>query len=237
MNILPIAPGFTPSQNNNRDEANSSDALSAKNQNTSNTSNAEKTTTEKKQEASTAPTKEDVQQLQELKSRDREVRAHEQAHLSAAGSYATSGARLTTERGSDGKQYATSGEVSIDTSPVSGDPQKTIAKAEVIQRAALAPAQPSAQDRSVAAQAAQMETQARAEVVTAANEAVKTEQTDGADDTDATDEKKSENEQVAKNASDNTNSSNIKESPEARAYQQVEQSNQDAPDKILLGVA
>jgi len=235
MNISPIAPGFTPSQNNNRDEANSSDALSAKNQATSNTSNAEKTTTEKKQEASTAPSKEDLQQLQELKSRDREVRAHEQAHLSAAGSYATSGARLTTERGSDGKQYATSGEVSIDTSPVSGDLQKTIAKAQVIQRAALAPAQPSAQDRSVAAQAAQMETQARAEVITAANESVKTE---GAE---ATEENKSDNEQVAKNANDNTNENsntgNIKESPEARTYQQVEQSNIDAPDKILLGVA
>jgi hypothetical protein len=52
--------------------------------------------------------------------------------------------------------YATGGEVQIDTSPISGDPEATIRKAETIRRAALAPASPSDQDRRVAAMAARM---------------------------------------------------------------------------------
>ena len=61
--------------------------------------------------------------------------------------------------------YAVGGEVTIDTSPVKGDPQATVAKMEVVIRAALAPADPSGQDRSVAAQATQEEAQARQEEV------------------------------------------------------------------------
>jgi hypothetical protein len=60
-------------------------------------------------------------------------------------------------------QYATGGEVSIDTSKASS-PEATLAKAERIRRAALAPAQPSAQDRAIAAQAARMAMQARQEI-------------------------------------------------------------------------
>ncbi len=56
------------------------------------------------------------------------------------------------------------GEVSIDASPVAGDPEATVRKAQTIKRAALAPSDPSAQDRQVAAQAAQLENQARQEV-------------------------------------------------------------------------
>jgi len=95
----------------------------------------------------------ELRQIEQLASRDREVRAHEQAHLSAAGSRATSGASFTYTDGPDGKRYATGGEVSIDTSPVRGDPEATLRAAELIQRAALAPASPSAQDRQVAAAA------------------------------------------------------------------------------------
>lgn len=99
--------------------------------------------------------------LQELKARDREVKAHEQAHIAAGGRYVQGGANYSYRIGPDGKMYAVGGEVSIDVSPVPGDPQATIEKAEAIQRAARAPAQPSAQDASVAAQAASMEMQAR----------------------------------------------------------------------------
>jgi hypothetical protein len=60
------------------------------------------------------------------------------------------------ERGPDGNRYAVGGEVSIDTSPESS-PEATLAKARTIQRAANAPAEPSDQDRAVAAQAVQME--------------------------------------------------------------------------------
>jgi len=61
-------------------------------------------------------------------------------------------------------QYAVGGEVSIDTSKVSGDPVATLQKAQQIQAAALAPVQPSSQDRNVAARAAQMAVEARAEI-------------------------------------------------------------------------
>ena len=67
------------------------------------------------------------------------------------------------ERGPDGRQYAISGEVDIDLSKPA-EPGEALKKALVVQRAALAPAQPSAQDRAVAAEAAQMATQARAEL-------------------------------------------------------------------------
>ena len=103
-------------------------------------------------------------QLQQLKNRDREVRAHELAHASVGGRYVTSGINLQYQRGPDGRLYAVAGEVSIDTSEVPGDPQATLEKAQVVLRAALAPVDPSAQDRRVAAQAVALIQQARAEL-------------------------------------------------------------------------
>lgn len=50
----------------------------------------------------------------------------------------------------------------IDTSSGS-NPEETLRKAQIIRAAALAPAEPSGQDRAVAAKASQMEAQARAE--------------------------------------------------------------------------
>ncbi len=109
-------------------------------------------------------TEQELKEIQELKARDREVKAHEAAHLAAAGSLAIGGANYTYQRGPDGVQYAVGGEVNIDTSAVEGDPEATLQKAERIRSAALAPAQPSTQDRQVAAQAAQLAIQARAEI-------------------------------------------------------------------------
>lgn len=109
-------------------------------------------------------------EIERLKARDREVRAHEAAHLAAAGGHATSGAKFEYERGPDGVNYAVGGEVSIDTSAVAGDPQATLQKAQQVQRAALAPADPSGQDRQVAAQAAAMAAQARAELASAGSD-------------------------------------------------------------------
>ena len=101
--------------------------------------------------------------LSKLKSRDTEVRQHEQAHLAAAGGLATSGASYTYERGPNGVDYAIGGEVQIDTAP-GASPEETISRARIIQAAALAPAEPSGADRAVAAQASLMEQQARAEL-------------------------------------------------------------------------
>ena len=110
-------------------------------------------------------TQEEVQELANLKKRDREVRAHEQAHISAGGQYVRGGARFDYQKGPDGKRYAVGGEVSIDTSKVSGDPEATARKMQAIRRAALAPASPSGQDRSVAAKASQIETKMRMEIM------------------------------------------------------------------------
>ena len=109
----------------------------------------------------------ELQLVRELASRDREVRAHEQAHLAAAGGYAKGGPTYTYQTGPDGIRYAIGGEVSIDTSPVPGNPRATLAKAQAIQAAANAPAEPSGQDRAVAAAAAQMAARAQAELTQA----------------------------------------------------------------------
>ncbi|MBL4574992.1 MAG: hypothetical protein JKY51_02695 [Opitutaceae bacterium] len=101
--------------------------------------------------------------VDKLSARDREVHAHEAAHQTAGGQYAGS-ASYSYQTGPDGKQYAVGGEVSIDASPISGDPAATIAKMRQIRGAALAPAQPSGQDRAVAAAAAAMSAQAQAEL-------------------------------------------------------------------------
>jgi len=106
--------------------------------------------------------------VKELKQTDSHVRAHEQAHLAAGGIYVRGGASFGYTTGPDGNQYATSGEVSIDTSP-GKTPQETVQKARVIQKAALAPSDPSSQDRAVAAAAAAMETRAAAQVATERN--------------------------------------------------------------------
>ncbi|MFC3115861.1 putative metalloprotease CJM1_0395 family protein [Cellvibrio fontiphilus] len=103
------------------------------------------------------------EQIQALAARDREVRAHEQAHAAVAGQHAR-GTSYTYQRGPDGVSYAIGGEVQIDTSPIPGDPEATLRKAQQLRRAANAPAEPSSQDARVAAQAAQMEQQARIEL-------------------------------------------------------------------------
>ncbi|WP_155875627.1 putative metalloprotease CJM1_0395 family protein [Desulfuromonas sp. AOP6] len=105
----------------------------------------------------------EAQELAKLARRDREVRAHEAAHAAMGGPYAAAPS-FTYTRGPDGTQYATGGEVSIDVSPVPGDPEATLQKAQIIRAAALAPAQPSSADRLIAAKASRMSIEARSEI-------------------------------------------------------------------------
>lgn len=123
-------------------------------------------------------------QVAKLQSRDREVRAHEAAHLAAAGGLARGGASFSYTTGPDNRRYAVGGEVSIDTSPADS-PEKTIQKAQTIQAAALAPAKPSSQDSAVAASAAKMAAQARAEL--SANRAQESQDATAARQTEAAD--------------------------------------------------
>jgi len=105
----------------------------------------------------------EAQEIRELQVRDREVRAHEAAHAAAGGAYAGA-PTYTFERGPDGQPYAVGGAVSIDISPIKGDPQATLQKAQQVRAAALAPAEPSAQDMRVAQKAQAMAAAARMEL-------------------------------------------------------------------------
>ena len=103
-------------------------------------------------------------QVKEMQQRDREVKAHEAAHMASAGGNAKGGAAYEYQVGPDGKQYAVGGHVDIDMSPVQGNPEATLQKARAVQRAATAPADPSGQDSAVAAAAAQMAAQAQKQI-------------------------------------------------------------------------
>lgn len=122
-------------------------------------------------------TEQEQQQVTELKARDRAVRTHEQAHVAAGGNLVISGPSYTYQKGPDGINYAVGGEVNIDTSK-EANPEATLQKAQQIRRAALAPSDPSAQDRAVAAKATQLATEARVELQQEkAEQSVKTNET------------------------------------------------------------
>lgn len=100
------------------------------------------------------------QVVAQLKVTEEKVKAHEAAHKS--GGAATGPISYTYTRGPDGKSYITGGEVPITIS--SGQtPQETISRMQQVIQAALAPADPSPQDRAVAAQATAMQLAARQE--------------------------------------------------------------------------
>ena len=105
----------------------------------------------------------DAEQIKELKARDTEVRIHEQAHSSVGGQHAGSPS-YEYQRGPDGTNYAVGGEVQIDVAEIAGDPRATIEKMQTVRAAALAPAEPSGADRSIAADATQKLAAAQAEL-------------------------------------------------------------------------
>jgi len=114
------------------------------------------------------PGKEDLsesekKEIQKLEKTDQEVRAHENAHMAAGAGLVRGSASYEYQKGPDGKLYAVGGEVSIDTSEEQ-DPEDTIRKMQRVQAAALAPADPSPQDRRVAMQAAMKAAMAQVEV-------------------------------------------------------------------------
>ena len=105
----------------------------------------------------------ELEQISVLKAVDMEVRAHEQAHSSVGGQYA-SAPSYSYVIGPDGVKYAVSGEVAISLPANNGAPEQTIRAADQIARAALAPARPSDQDRMVAANALQMAAAAKTQL-------------------------------------------------------------------------
>lgn len=112
-------------------------------------------------------TLEQQEELLQLQQRDQEVRVHEQQHASVGGQH-TGAPSYEYETGPDGKQYVVEGEVSVDLSPVAGDPMATIEKMQQVKAAALAPAEPSQADKNAATRAEQLILEARAELQQAA---------------------------------------------------------------------
>lgn len=104
-------------------------------------------------------TPEEQRLVDELNRTDQQVRAHEMAHAAAGGH----NVRYDYQTGPDGKRYAVGGTTDIETFSVSGNPDSQLAQARKMRTAALAPADPSPQDRAVAAKAARLEAEARAE--------------------------------------------------------------------------
>lgn len=121
----------------------------------------------------------EIQQIRQLSARDREVRNHEAAHVAVGGQYAGA-ASFTYQRGPNGVNYAIAGEVPIRL-PTAGEPRQVLQAAEQVRRAALAPAEPSAQDRSVAAQASAIAARARTELAALAAEQRRSDQATSAE--------------------------------------------------------
>ena len=105
---------------------------------------------------------------QELRVIEQKVKAHELAHKSVGGELAGP-VKYKYTKGPDGKLYITGGEVPLKLKE-GKTPEETIEIAQKIRRAALAPANPSPQDRAVAAKATAMEIKARVEMLTKGEE-------------------------------------------------------------------
>lgn len=106
-------------------------------------------------------TNEERAYLSELRGIDSKVRAHEAAHQS--GPAAAGGANFSYTKGPDGVMYAIGGEVpvSIETGST---PQESITNLQGVIATALAPADPSPQDLSIASRARVMMMQAQQEL-------------------------------------------------------------------------
>lgn len=172
-------------------------------------SQAPKTETQARDEL----TAEEKQQLTELRNRDTEVKAHEQAHQAAAAGISASAPSYDYETGPDGKKYAVGGEVSI--SFVEGNsPEENIANAQTMKAAALAPASPSGQDRSVARHADNIIAQNKQELLQEKPQEADGSSTESVDGTNLTNPNKTEETiEVKNNPLTGEITQNIKQTP------------------------
>lgn len=114
-------------------------------------------------------TQQEQQEVSELKMTDAEVRAHENAHKAAAAGLTSSAPNYEYETGPDGRKYAVAGDVNVSYQH-SEDPEVNLRNAQQLKASALAPADPSSQDRKVAAQADREIAQARQEILEEQNQ-------------------------------------------------------------------
>lgn len=155
------------------------------------------------------------QELQELKSRDLEVKQHEQTHQRVGSPY-TSSPSYEYETGPDGKKYAVAGSVNIDSSDAD-TPEKTAEKMRIIIKAAKAPAQPSSKDLSVAADASRRLNEANAKVQKEKQEQMK-------ENMESANNKDSVNEDPAKKENENKNIQDMTEGSSSIAPQKFSES-------------
>ncbi|HCY38192.1 MAG: hypothetical protein DKM50_00380 [Candidatus Margulisiibacteriota bacterium] len=134
-----------------------------------NSKNPEKTNLQKKieryMEHKSANQNEELKQkveIQKLKAAEAQLEAHEMAHKMVGGMYAGF-VTYTMAVGPDGKNYKVQGEVNLDSS-AAASPEETVRKMERVISAAMAPLNPSPQDRSVVGRAAAMKMQAEQEI-------------------------------------------------------------------------
>lgn len=140
------------------------EALRKEDQEHQDTQNIIKTEAEKREARRKKDKSEDKkdEQVDELKKIEREVIAHEAAHQAAAGEFG-GGVSYSYTQGPDGKSYITGGEVPIRLKQGS-TPEETLRNMQQVQQAANAPADPSGQDRQVAAKAAAIAAKAKAQI-------------------------------------------------------------------------
>ena len=145
-----------------KQEAN--EALKKKDQKNEDTENIIRSEAEKREASRKKDKSEDEKdsQVRELENIQREVIAHEHAHKAAAGEFGGAISYTYTE-GPDGKRYITGGEVPIKLRQ-GATPEETLRNMQQVQMAANAPADPSGQDRQVAAKAAAIAAKARSEL-------------------------------------------------------------------------
>ncbi|MDL2307376.1 hypothetical protein LJC48_05045 [Desulfovibrio sp. OttesenSCG-928-C06] len=107
-----------------------------------------------------ADTPENRELLQKLQERDAHVKAHESAHVMAAGGQAGA-VTYSYQRGPDGRSYAVGGSVNISVSS-SGDADESARQAGRAQRAATVNGEMSAADAQTARRAGEISARARA---------------------------------------------------------------------------
>ena len=101
--------------------------------------------------------------IDELKSRDKEVRTHEAAHTANPELIKIGSAQFDYTIGPDGKAYATGGKVTLSTGN-SRTPEEALSKAEALKKASMAPGDPSPQDLQALNSAVAMEFEARNQI-------------------------------------------------------------------------
>lgn len=98
--------------------------------------------------------------LELMEQMDRNIRQHEHTHIRAAQGLAVGAPTFEYERGPDGQHYAVHGRVEVSSDIPTDDTEAALAKARKIERAALAPSDPSSQDLKAATKARAIQTKA-----------------------------------------------------------------------------